>query len=437
MTVVVCGACDVDLYSESGRLGFQDDELHNVLSAPFESGGAIATGSRVCPSFDGYYDAALETYRGDGSIRSCFEPSITGPARLDGECIEIDGPGEVIWSLDRTPSECAPDTTLSSDRVVFRSVSLDGVITEEGHVFERLVPELGEPLAGMEPPADWIVPGDQPLLVAADVTVELRPMLREVATGEEVAWARGTLEVPTGHMVVDDATDAWLSVPEGQSAEAWISVRDATSPPLTVEGVAVGSLQQLEIVPYCVLGSGLGDWWLRAMARDPSGRPVRGVPVTWSIEGDGSLELLYSESVSPDYIAVGGPSDEDDETRVFRTTVEATLGDQVARVELAWTPSSCEVPEDQGLSDRGCACTSGGASDSLGWPSLGLLFAVPRSRRHRARRQRWTPAPARRAPARHHPRAVRCRGSWCHPRRRAAPPRGPRAAAPPGGRRPP
>ncbi|WP_407674599.1 MYXO-CTERM sorting domain-containing protein [Paraliomyxa miuraensis] len=44
------------------------------------------------------------------------------------------------------------------------------------------------------------------------------------------------------------------------------------------------------------------------------------------------------------------------------------------------------VNED--LSDRGCACTSGNTSDSLGWLWLGLLLAVPRSRRQRALRQR-------------------------------------------------
>lgn len=379
--LVVLGGCDVNIFSESERLGFSDDELHSIF--PFESGAAIASGSEVCPRFHGYYDRALGTYHEDYTVRSCYDMSVEGPGLLDVEyeCVQIESPGEVTWSLDRTASECTPDATLTSDRVVFRSVSLNDVRTVEAHLFELLATKLGR-LAGVNPPDDWIK-DEEPFLVAADVTVDLWPMLRERTTGEEVAWARGQLVVPKG-LTSADQSNTLLTLGEGEETDAWISVRDATSPPMTVKAVATDSLSDLEIVPVCMVGTGLGDWWLRAIARDPSGHPVRGVPVTWSLEGDGSFELLYAEDVSPDYIAIEGPIDDSGE---LRSIVEARLGEHVAKVDLSWLtslPSSCEaevVTEDE-LRPRGCGCTTDERNSGLGWLPLGLfvVLALRRSR---------------------------------------------------------
>lgn len=374
-------ACDVDLYSESGRLGFKDPGLIALYAFPFESGGAIASGSRVCPLFAGSYQQQFGQH-----VESCFDTSVTGPAHLDGECIEIDAPGTAIWSLDRNASNCV--SPVESDRVVFRSVPLDEVRTEEGFAFERFGIEMGEVVDGAEPPDDWITPGGETLLVAAGVMVDLFAMLREKRTGEEVAWGYGRLMVPKG-TVEDHAADFKLSVEEGERAEVWITVDEASSPPLIVEGVPVSDLGDLEIVPLCMVGNDdVGDWWFRAMARDRAGRPVRGVPVSWSLEGDGEFRRFFATPINPDYIAMEAP-DNVEEDEVLRTIVRATLGEQVAEVELSWTPSSCsepeEVPEEEELSGRGCTCTSGDTGGNVGWLPLGL-FVVLCSRRRRTGR---------------------------------------------------
>lgn len=171
----------------------------------------------------------------------------------------------------------------------------------------------------------------------------------------------------------------------GEQTQAWITVDEAGSAPLVAEGVPVSSLGQLEIVPLCMVGNtDLDDWWLRALARDPSGRPVRGVPVSWSIEGDGNLQQYYA-AANPDYMVIETPADVD-EDHLFQTMVKAKLGDQVAQVVLSWTPSSCVGPEpEEELSSRGCTCSSGDARGNRGWLPLGL-FVILCLRRRRTKK---------------------------------------------------
>lgn len=414
--VVALGGCDVDFVSESGRLGFEAPELRRPTLDDFASGDAIAVGSRVCPQFDGYErDGGYHEISDDDddALRSCFDISAVGPATYDGRCLEIDGPGEITWSLQPRGGSCIDDVSFQSDQVRFDAVGLADVVTEEAAFVERLATSGTWTVPEGSLPPDLVPAVGAPLVVVEGVTVTAQIGLREPVGDRIVAWTDGEVvvtpasaEVETyGEEEVDD--HALLRLVDVATAEVALHVAGAPTPALQVESVPDSELTDLQVVGFFSVDGEAGlPTILRAIARDAEGRLVRGVPVTWSSEDDIQWLSLWGEGRDPDYVMVDVVCREDDEPETTEHgTMTATLGEQSASLDVVWVRPLCsEVDdgEDDGRpagSDDGddpdgrehdddglasCACTSGDAGPSPLGPLLlgGVVLGL---RRRRAR----------------------------------------------------
>jgi MYXO-CTERM domain-containing protein len=416
--VALAGGCDVDFVSESGRLGFDAPELRRATLEDFASGDAIAVGSRVCPQFDGYQDG--DSYReisneDDDALRSCFDIEALGPATYDGRCLEVDGPGEVTWSLQPRGESCIDDVSFESDQVRFDAVALADVVTEEAALVERLATSGTWTIPEGTLPPDLVPAVGAPLVVVEGVTVTAQVGLREPAGDRIVAWTDGQVVVTPASAEVqtygEDGEDeldghALLRLVDGTTAEVALHVAGAPAPALQVESVPETELTDLQIVGFFSVDGEAGlPTILRAIARDASGRLVRGVPVTWSSDDDIQWLSLWGEGRDPDYVMVDVACREDDEPATTEHgTVTATLGEQSATLDVVWVRPLCSEIEEGGDDGRpagsddgddpggrddedglaSCACTSGNAGPSplhallLGGVALGL-------RRRRAR----------------------------------------------------
>lgn len=414
--IVVLGAgCDVDFFSESGRLGFEAPELRKAGFEDFVSGDPIAVGSRVCPRFDGYRDG--DAYHeisddDDTALRSCFDLAASGPAAFDGECLQIDGPGDIAWVLNARGGTCIGDVSLPDDEVRFEGMELADLVTEEAALVERLVKDEGWTISGDMAPSDLVPAIGAPLVIVEGVVVTARLGLRDPARDLSVAWTDGDAvvtppeaQVPTYEEAPEQAV--LLRLIDGATAEVALQVAGEPAAPLAVESVPADTLTELQVVSfYPTEDEAPIPAILRALARDESGRLVRGVPVEWSLEGDLHTVPLWGDDRDPDYLMVEvGCRPLDEPEMVEHGTVTATLGEEVATLELTWTPPTCfELPEgddgrplgpDEGGGSHGrdvpgdqlsCACTSGaGGPSPMGLVLLGGGMAFLR-RRRRSRR---------------------------------------------------
>lgn len=415
---VLTAGCDVDFVSESGRIGFDAPELRRAAFDDFESGDPIVVGSRLCPFFDGWIDDDGD-YRespdeDDSALRACFATSVEGPATEADECLSINAPGEIVWSLQPVGETCLDgEASFQSDRVRLRGVDPDDVVTEEGAVVERWAESSGVAIAGTQVPAGWIPGPGAPLPFVEETVVTAWLGLRDPVANVSVAWTDGLPVVEPAAAEVktygdeDDPATTLLRLAPGATAEITIVVADTPTQPLRVEAVPIGELQDLEVVAIADAGDPEVPVLLRAIARDAGGRVVRGVPVQWAVlDGDVELAPLWGEGRDPDYVLPTLPCREGaEEPEIDEATIEARLGTEVVEVALSWTRPACAADdggsfpggkpaggEDDGGEGRddnegfGCACASdpGAPMPPLSLALLGAMAASVRRRRRRA-----------------------------------------------------
>lgn len=413
--VVLAAGCDADFFSESGALGFVAPELHRASFADFESGDPIAVGSRVCPQFHGYHDDGFYheiSSEDDAALRVCFDIQASGPATYDGRCLQIDAPGEIVWSLEPRGDTCIDDVSFPSDRVRFEGVALEDVVSEEAAFVERLAATGAWAVSEGSAPPDLVPSVGAPLVIVEGVTVSAQVGLRDPARDLAVAWTDGeaivtppSAEVTTYDDDADESLDnaVLLRLVDGATAEVALHVAGTPTAAFTVESVPADTLVDLQIVGFfSVDDEAQLPTILRAIARDAEGRLVRGVPVTWSTEGEVEALPLWGTAYDPDYVLVDvGCRAEDEPANREEGTVTATLGEQSAVLDLAWVRPLCidvqndggddgrpvgeddEDPEGRDVEDDmlscACAAASGGPSP-LGLVVLGGLVGWMRRR---------------------------------------------------------
>ena len=412
--VVLAAGCDVDFVSESGRLGFEAPELHRATFEDFVSGDPIAVGSRVCPRFDGYSDDVGYheiSDESDAALRSCFDIGASGPATYDGQCLQIHGPGEIAWSLQPRSSTCIDDVGLPADQVRFEGMALQDLLSEEAAFVERLA--SSEEWTGSEgtAPPDLVPTPGAPLVIVEGVTVTAHVGLRDPARDLAVAWTDGEIvvtppsaEVATYDEDEDDRTDdtVLLRLIDGATAEVALHVAGDAAPAFFVESVPADTLGDLQIVAFfSVDGEAQVPAIVRAIARDAEGRLVRGVPVTWSTDGEIESLPLWGDGRDPDYAVVDvGCRADDEPAEAEHGRITATLGETSAVLDVAWIRPLCSEIEDDDGGDDGrpvgedeepgrddpdgvasCACAAESSSPSpLALVLLGGLVAWMRRR---------------------------------------------------------
>jgi hypothetical protein len=132
---------------------------------------------------------------------------------------------------------------------------------------------------------------------------------------------------------------------------------------------------------------------LRVVGRDPDGRVVRGIPVTWTLESELEIEVEPPVGLGDsDFLQVALPCREDDSAEPEYGRVTATLGEQSAFFELSWERPPCsrrnrrdpqgDRERDDGEPSAGCGCRSSGDTVLLTPLSL-CVTALARRRRRR------------------------------------------------------
>lgn len=367
----------------------------------------MAVGSRVCLDYEGWYEADLSSFH-EESLAGCFDVAAQGPATLEDRCMQVDGAGAITVDLSRTSAACPGD--LPSDAVRFEGIALADTRTSVEYLVESYaaaMPDLDTP--GFEP-EDLMVTGGAPVPVVAGEEVYLWLGLRRPADDATVAWTRGqvVVEGATSIAIGDEPVshEAIVQLSGDTTADVAIELEGARAQPAVVEAVAVDTLTDLQIVAFVAPArDGVPDHptILRALALDPQGRPVRGVPVTWRV-AQGEVELGSLFEGMADYVDVGVACDSPESQEV---TVQAQLGEATA--ELQWTAyaSTCTADEDsippididsdddggdaeggdEAADDGdllGCGCTSGRSKRAWPlWTLLGVCLGAVRRRRRR------------------------------------------------------
>ncbi len=403
---LACG-CDVDFTSDSGRVAFDVPDFHYTSHQRWSSGGPVAVGSRMCLDYEGWYEADGSSFH-EESLNGCFDVAATGPATLSERCVEVDAAGPISVDLARTTAECPGN--LTSDTLHFEGLALADAHASVEYVIESYaatMPDLTTPGFAME---DLAVAAGAPVPVVAGEEVYLWLGLRRSADEASVAWTHGQLVVEgaSSRPIGDEpaAHEAIVQLMGDGTADVSIELEGARSQPAVIEAVAADALTDLEIVPFVApAADSIPDHptILRALARDPRGRPVLGVPVTWSVvEGEVALTPLLGEGMT-DYVGLDIACDSPDTQAV---TVQAQLGDQVVRYQWTAYAATCteDIPpidpggamddddggttgDDAGADDDdllGCGCASSRSSRAWPlWTLLGVCLGAVRRRRRR------------------------------------------------------
>ena len=382
---LACG-CDVDFASDSGRVAFDVPDFHHTSHQRWQSGGPVAVGSRVCLNYEGWYDADGSQFHED-SLTGCFDVAASGAGTVSERCVDIDGAGEIIVDLSRTTTECPGN--LQSDTVRFDGLPLADARASVEYLVESYAattPDLTTP--GFAP-EDLVVTGGAPVPVVAGEEVYLWLGLRRGSDDAAVAWTHGqvVVEGATYVPIGGEASpqEAIVQLSGDTTADVSIELEGAQSQPAVIEAVDVDVLTDLQIVPFVVPArDGIPDHptILRALARDPQGRPVLGVPVAWSVvEGELELGTLLGEGMA-DYVDVDVACDSPKSQAV---SVQAQLGEQIVTYEWTAYAATCGEDEDSlgpidvDLDDDGGTTGDGGAAEDDGL--LGCSCASSRSSR--------------------------------------------------------
>lgn len=409
--------------SESGRWrldssGLRTDPCDLPGTAGIQKDEALLVGTRWCPEFECVDEDCGGASRFNAA---CYATSVEGPGEADGACIDITGSGELLWRF--VPSPCEVAGIHLPEGVRLRGAALDEVrgrlvsyLDTEGK--DYLSPETGPFPADIFPPADAEL-----LKVAADQPVHMAINLW--ASERRVAWAgkQNSLEVEVlrgkaPDIRLDERSTVFVQVPTGTEAALTLVVGPTRVPLGRVRGVAIDTLEQLEIVVAYQPLPGENSrvpWAARAVARDREGDLVYGARAEWEVLA-GSFAFsptdLYTEGANLDYTLLIDTELEDDETswcfptpatgaRSYTGRIAADVAGLHAEVDLAWTyqaPSGevddifeealnrerpspdCEGP---GFDEPGaCECTS----DPRGAPPLALLALVALGTVRRRRR---------------------------------------------------
>jgi MYXO-CTERM domain-containing protein len=387
--------------------------------------GPVLVDTRICPQLQCGSDVPGcenedEERLDPALVADCWVAGVEGPAILDGDCLVVEGAGEVVWRWN--VQECAANDlgyAPESDLLTLPAVAVDGVTARLESPGDAFALRALEP--GPEPafPDDArVVPGGT-VQVLADHEVPFAIVLDHPDHDKPVAWNPGawTAEVVTdaGDPIAArfDATGVLVvSVPAGVEADVAIVLEQARLPAGRVRGVAEAELASLEVVAgYAPGGDEENDHGppigARAIFRAADGTPVFGVPVQWEVQ-DGAFPVWRGteRAWGPDYVAL---MDEEGrachrpperEARTFRGLLVASRGDFEAEVELRWTEDpehsnllgeigdaltqsghrDSELCQGPGFPPEGCGCRT---TTSPGWAMLAPLLLLLRLRRRR------------------------------------------------------
>lgn len=402
--VILLTACDSppEYRSTGEQLGFRLEEVPGQVIERPAAGIDAVVGSRLCPTFDGWFAEDGATYHirsdeaDDGWLRACFEVGPGPGAHVeDDACLVLDAAGATSMSL--RPQACAltDDGVIAfeADRLAVTSHAIDDLVLTYDDVAVRLIYDLHPGPAGSFGPRPERGPSE-PLQVVAgtDFEVYLQPM----SAGVAVAFTGG---VASG--VADGEPVAVVSTPDG-SAEFRVEVDQRFRVELAlpagslvgdeIVGVGADAPQSLEIVvgyqpcAACDDGYGAPSYGL-AIVRDAAGARVFGAPVQWSTAG--MAAAISSElGAYADVVAFDEPCGEGQVGVAKDWTLRASLGSLAAEVPVTFV---CPDPEDldrwaveivDGEHEQdalGCGCTAGGGAVA----PTGLLVLALGLRRRR------------------------------------------------------
>jgi MYXO-CTERM domain-containing protein len=409
---------------ENDQLGFELG-LADVLYE-FRSGDRVLLGTNTCVRVAMARNAEGEPIRISNAeeealyVLSCMDESLSGPAEFDADrCLQLDEPGELVWSLTPQPgcewqadslriavTAASPSLRLGFDDWRARAPEILTTATLLGLAPGRTVDDLRE-----DPSAPRLVAADQldlPLLRLDDelgrvwtTALPLAPLGEGATLITPVEDSLDYVQANELALVLDADAEVQVraTLPDGATLD---------SPPLVA--VPTSSATSLDLVVLADVDYG----YAFADVRDAEGRVIHAAPIEWSVV-EGALRVIpgsiSTDSRTAEYasISMSGCEPPPAQPTERRAVLRARLGELEDGVEVVWTampatPSifddlpfepdpSCMFGDDvddggndevgeAGVDDgSGCACTSARDSSPLvSLPLLGLL-ALRRRRR--------------------------------------------------------
>lgn len=346
-TVLALAGCDPEIPGERGdwTLAFPGLVPHPLgWPAP----RLVVEGARLCPVL---------------SCKTCPEGqpcddapiSAAGPISPTGDgCFHADAPGDVVWTVG-APCVAAG---MPPDTAAMRVVALADLAARARRDDDLIVETYAGDLVTAE--GAWQADPGAPARVIAGAQVSFFVDLFEAATGQAVLRDRGDVAWTTdsGRPPVTYPGDAAELVTfAGTTATPRLDLDDRTWPLEPVLGVDPADATALELA---VASLDDGPQLARAIARDASGRPLHGAPVTWSVD-DRAL-ALHPRSVNPDVIDVSdGCRAPEDRGGPREATLRARWRGLEATRTIRWTgvaldPDPNWSPDASCSDDQGCGC---------------------------------------------------------------------------------